>query len=179
MDALGQLAARTEGPNAAEIADRASQALRAKDAGDIKFATLTEQQRRENITVVQPEGATLPDNFVRQDWNGYPSQWLLPRCLIAVSRCDAVLIDLDDDGQPEILLFDGGADSRVSLVRATAFKFGADREWTRLGTVTNIYCPRIRELLRIGPVDTVPPLVKDIEINGQRLRVDGGCTPNR
>jgi hypothetical protein len=135
MDALQRLAAEPEGPEAKTIADRANAALKERYPADIRTARTGPEQRAGNITVIQPNGAALPDGFIRQDWNAFQRQWLLPRCLVAAAKCEAVLADLDGDGQPEILLFD------LPAGNAAAFKGGADGNWQYLGTITHASCP--------------------------------------
>ena len=61
-----------------------------------------------------------------------------------------VVIDLDGDGQPEILLFD-------PLLRANAgaFKSGPDNTWEFIGMFTGTDCPGVGDALRSGRFATV------------------------
>jgi hypothetical protein len=136
MQALERLAAQTEGPQASVIAERANQALHAKGPWEIGRAATqpsTPAQRGLHITVISPNGATLPEGFVQQDWNAFQPRWKLPNCLVSDIQCDAILADLDGDGQPEILLFN------LPVGVAAAFKKGlADGTWTYWGTVAEL-----------------------------------------
>ena len=80
------------------------------------------------------------------------------------------MADLDDDGTPEILLFNlpsgGGA----------ACKAAGDGSWTFLGAIANAQCKGVRDALRSAtPVRTVTAAFKEIEVNGNRLRVESPC----
>ncbi len=95
----------------------------------------------------------------------------LPRCLTANAKCEAILADLDGDGTPEILLF------TAPTGPAAAFHSIADGKWAFLGAIANANCAGIREALRARMFETVAPLLKEIEVNGQRLRVTSECAP--
>lgn len=173
MEALQRLTATDTGPDAAAIKERAADALLAASPLDVKQTAprLTPEQRAGNIAVVQPNGAALPERFLQQDWKTFRRQWLLPRCLVAAAeKCEAVLVDLDGDGQPEILLF-----NLSGAAAAAAFKADGDQKWRFLGTIANGTCPGVREALKTGQFETVPPLFKEIEVNGQRLHVTTDC----
>jgi Domain of unknown function (DUF4153) len=173
MQALEQLAAQTEGPQALEIAERADSALRSKNPWGIARAApqpTTPAQRALHITVISPNGAKLPEEFVQQDWNAIQLRWKLPNCLVSDVRCDAILTDLDGDGQPEILLFNRPTGD------AAAFKKGlADTNWTYLGAVANADCFGVRNALLAGQFETAQPVFKDITANGQRLFISTDC----
>jgi hypothetical protein len=173
-EALQHLAATASGPDSAIIRERAADTLRAKSPFAIQQASprITPELRAANITVIRPSGAILPERFLAQDWKAFPRQWLLPRCLVAAAKCEAFLVDLDDDGQPEILLFNipaGGA----------AFKEQADNTWKFLGTIANAACPGVREALRAGQFEVVQPPLKEIEVDGEHLQVNTDCAPAR
>ena len=113
IEALRRLAERTEGPEANDIADRAGKFLAARYPSYVDLTPgpprpFGAEQRAGNITVVQPSGATLPEEFLQQDWAAIQRgvHFQLPRCLVAETKCEAGMADLDGDGQPEILLFD-------------------------------------------------------------------------
>jgi hypothetical protein len=172
-DALEQLAGQKEGPQASVIAERANLALHAKTPGEMGRAvpqpSTTPAQRELHITVLSPTGATLPEGFVQQDWNVFQPRWKLPNCLVSDIRCEAILTDLDGDGQPEILLLANGG--------AVAFKKGlADGTWAHLGVIVNAGCPGVRDALRAGQFEIVRPALKEIVANGKRLFLGGDCT---
>ena len=168
--ALERMAAQTEGPQAAAISERARQAKNSLNPWQTSVFTATAQSRGANIAVVQPHGQTLPESFLRFDWTKGTTAAQLPRCLTATdARCEAVLLDLDGDGSMEIVLFAfrGGG----GVMTAGAFKAGAGESWTWLGGLANIYCPGVREALVAGQVKAVEPRLKEIDLNGLRLRI--------
>jgi hypothetical protein len=103
-EALTALSKKQDGPEASVIAVRAKAALDAKIRADLfnKPEPLTVAKRLSNITILYPEGASFPSSLLEQDWTHNPS---LPSCIKHDAKCDAVLIDLDDDGKDEVLLF--------------------------------------------------------------------------
>jgi hypothetical protein len=172
--ALEQLAADTQGPQASVIAERANRTLHAKTVLEIGREApqrlVTPEQRMLQITVISPNGAKLPEEFVQRDWNVFPQRWRLPNCLFSNKRCDAILTDLDGDGQPEILLFD------TSVSGAAAFRKGrADATWIYLGIILNANCAGVRDALRAGQFEMTEPALKEITANGQRLHVSPAC----
>jgi hypothetical protein len=169
QDGREQLAAETEGPLASVIAERAKEALHAKSAWETTLA-----ERRLHITVISPNGATLPEDFVQQDWNAFLLRWKLPNCLVTDARCEAILTDLDGDGQPEILLFS------LPFGSAAAFKKGhADGTWTYFGTVANATCPGVRDAIHAGHFETIQSVLKEFTANGQRLFISTDCAVAR
>jgi len=173
--ALEQLAAQTEGPQASVIAARANHALHAKSAWEIGHPAPqpTPAERRLHITVISPNGATLPEDFVQQDWNAFQPRFRLPNCLYSDSQCDAILIDLDGDGQPELLLF-----NNPPVGGTAAFKRGlTDGTWTFLGAVANANCPGVRDALHAGRFETAQPALKEIAAYGKRLFISTDCAP--
>ena len=165
--ALDRLKQKQDGVNAAQIARKAGDAIAWRspyDAG--RRQALTPQERAANISVVYPKGERLPDSFLQQDWNSRPA-WSVPSCLTGIVNCDAILADLDGDGAAEILIFGPPP---------TAFKLAADQKWTLLGIISNATCAGVREALQRGDVAVVVPELKELLLDGQRLRVQsGGC----
>jgi hypothetical protein len=170
--ALERLAARTEGPTAAAIAERAKQAMSLQTPWQ-PGRPATAAIRAGNIAVIHPAGQALPEGFIQQDWAATTDRrWLLPRCLLAEARCEAALIDLDGDGGAEVVLL------AVDPGPSGAFKAGAGGRWTWLGSITNIHCRGVRDAWTAGRWQPVEPPVKDIDAAGVRLRVVpnlGGC----
>jgi hypothetical protein len=170
--ALEKLKTKQDGPNAGRISQKANEALdwRTRAQADPRIGRATPQSRAANITVLN-SGAALPDSFAQQNWESIPRPYLLPRCLTADAKCEAILADLDGDGAPEILLF------TMPTGVAAAFKSAADGKWAFLGTIANAHCAGVRDALRAGKFETVTPLLKEIEVGGQRLRVNSECAP--
>jgi hypothetical protein len=172
--ALEQLATHAQGPQAAVIADRAAKVLHSTMLSQVSPPPqggpakphISARQRADNIAVIAPAGGTLPESFVQQDWNAWQRPWLLPYCLTASAKCEAVVADLDGDGRPEILLFGvpGGP--------AAAFKADAAENWEFVGAIANAACPGVRDALRAGHFEIAQPVFKEVDANGQRLRVE-------
>jgi hypothetical protein len=169
--ALERLKTKRDGPDAARISQKANEALdwrnRPQDRQRIAQPA-TPSSRIANITVLSPSPGTLPDGFVQQNWT---RTYLLPRCLTADAKCEAILVDLDGDGAPEILLFT--APTGV----AAAFKLAADGNWRFLGSVTNAHCAGVRVALRAGKFETAAPLLKELDVAGTRVRINTECSP--
>jgi hypothetical protein len=154
--------ARLKESDQARVAEKAA-ALAWKGRGEAAARAVVAKpaSRAESITVVFPNGQTLPDSFLQQDWASGPEVWRLPYCLKAMGKCEAVMADLDGDGAPEILLFEGSS--------ATAYRHSA-AAWGFLGTVLNVFCRKdVMDALRSGRFDVVPPEIKDMKVAGQRL----------
>ncbi|MDO8379224.1 DUF4153 domain-containing protein [Phenylobacterium sp.] len=156
MDALKTLAARKTGPNAAQIARRATSALARKDRyGE---ATTSVVERKELVRVAG--GGAFPAGFLEQKWKSFedPLQdcetWRL---------CDAVVADLDGDASPEVVIF-AIRDRRVYQDKGV---------WVRIGTLSGAYCAKDGDALKAGQfaVNADPNALADVVVAGRRLRV--------
>ena len=117
-----------------------------------------------------PRGARLPESFLNTAWNKSPAG--RAGCMTAMnSRCDAIQLDLDGDGRPEILLFATG-DSTVSVFRMTGVG------WS-LAATFEAPCPGMLDALRSQKFEVTPPTSRwnDVVIEGRRLRLDIGADP--
>jgi hypothetical protein len=167
--ALERLKTKQDGPDAVRISQKANEALDWRTPAHAKrIMRATSQSRAANITVLN-SSATLPDSFVHQDWEATPVPFLLPPCLTANAKCEAILADLDGDGTAEILLF-----TTPTGVTA-AFQSTADGKWAFLGPLANAHCAGVRDALKAGKFEVVAPLFKEIEVSGQRVRVNSDC----
>jgi hypothetical protein len=166
-EALEQLRQLREGPAATQIAEAAERALKKKTRWDPGVATPVDLAA--NITP-HPAGRALPAEFLSQRWTtgSAAADSLLPRCLTRpAAKCDAFLVDLDDDGAAELLLVpdpDGPS---------AAFKVDADRRWAMLGTYSAPWqCKAVRKALRAGEFRAAEPHgLRDLEAGGMRLRL--------
>jgi hypothetical protein len=161
LEALDRLRMKQDGPDAMRIAEKANAALAAK----IPFETLAELG--DNIAFIYPKGQTLPASFLQQNWDTGPDQWRYPRCMTTSVKCDAMMLDLDGDGMPEILIFGGP-------YGLTAYK-QTDGKWRLLGDVVNSNCKGVREALLAGNFEFVAPEFKELLAAGQHLRVQPAC----
>jgi hypothetical protein len=185
-EALATMSKKQDGPGATVIATRARQALGVKTWSDVDSQRDGQNARTPppvadrlaNITVVYPKGTSFPVSLLEQDWTTYPEWRILPDCILKNAKCEAALIDLDDDGINEVLLFEWKDRNAPTFNDASAFKLRDDK-WTFLGTLTGNRCPGIRDALRTEQIKTIAPLYKDIQVGGQRMRVDSKveCAP--
>jgi hypothetical protein len=169
--ALEGLKTKRDGPDAAQVSQKANEALdwRTRADAGMKVMPVTPQRRAANITVMNSK-TPLPDSFLQQDWQETSSPFLLPPCLTSNAKCEAVWSDLSGDGNPELLLF------ALPTGIAVAFQSTTDGRWAVLGSVANAQCAGVRDGLKSGKFETVPPLFREIEVGGQRLHIDSGCT---
>ncbi|MGK9234852.1 DUF4153 domain-containing protein [Inquilinus limosus] len=156
--ALERLAARggAAGDLAAEAQQRDHRRARATVA-------VTPEIRQGNIRV-WPDGRTLPDNFLRQDWS---HEWALPGCLTAKASCEAFFGDLTGDGTAEILLATTGM--------ITAYQEQGGR-WDLIGRLEPGHCPGLVEAMREGNFAPAPSNFADLDVAGRRLRLDADGT---
>ncbi len=157
--ALEQLAAQggAAGERATEAQQRDSRQRRQE-------ATITPEIRRANIKV-WPDKRSLPDSFLRQDWS---KGWPLPSCLTAKAECEAFFGDLTSDGVAEVLL------SASGMISAYQEQEG---RWELIGRLEPGNCPGLAEAMRAGNLAPAPPRFADLDVAGQRLRLETGRTP--
>lgn len=167
--ALAQLAQQSSGPDAAWIREQASKALKELSP----WAAHNSSQPlslRDNLTV-WPQGAQLPESFITQSWKlpggdkrGAAS---VSACLITPGvQCDALVADMDGDGQPEVLLLRG------SGYQGPALYGRQDGRWQLLGRLAapGNACPALIERLKAGRFALVAPTIKALQVDGQQLQ---------
>lgn len=170
--AYERLRTNPQGPNAARITARIEE-LRVK-SGRPANEGATAETRLRNITVVRPAGGALPADFANQEWKrDVQASILIPRCLaVADATCEASLIDLTDDNEPEIVIYDPA----MTVVFARA----ADGTWKAVGQIRDrLSCFGVREALRTGKIEPAAARFKDIEAAGETLQVLTPHCPTR
>lgn len=118
-----------------------------------------------NITLLDKD-QVIPESFFKQDWSSAPQSYL-PDCLeMATGKCTARIVDLNKDGQNEIIL--------SSFGEATALGLDGDGQWKILGAWhPENYCQNTNNQMNKGKFEFVAPLPNlwpDIMLGGQRLR---------
>lgn len=117
----------------------------------------------------------MSQRFIETDWRRVPGKGGLPTSLtttIQGRQCEALLIDLTDHGEPEIVLIEPG--------EAFVFREAADGSWAVTGRIRdNLHCGCVLPALRAGKAKAVQPAFKAIEVNGQILRITAPCPPPR
>lgn len=139
--------------------EKAAEAQRRDNRWRPPAVVITPEIRLANIKV-WPEGKTLPDGFLRQEWS---NAWALPSCLKAKAPCDAFFSDLSGDGITEILLTASGT--------VTAYQEQGGR-WELIGRLQPGNCPGVVEAMREGSIAPTPSRFADLEVAGRRLRLD-------
>jgi Domain of unknown function (DUF4153) len=122
---------------------------------------------RASDIVVYPRGAKLPQSFLDQDWHAMPIEAAvsayIPDCLrLAAHPCDAFLVDLDGDGQDEILLFVESTYGGTGLV----IRQGADGKWAMSASVTLPSCGAGLDALKAGTFKLAAHPFKDLVMGG-------------
>jgi hypothetical protein len=173
--ALKQLAARTQGADAALVREKATLALKKENRWQRIEPELKPVDVSANITV-WPNTARLPVSFLQENWNKNTRKWELPRCLFQQKEaCDAYQIDLNGDGKPEVLLI-----GTERFIGAAVMTQGEDGHWTKLGSLPNDLagCVPLRQKLQAGDFKLVAPRVQDLEIAGQRIEIQDRAVLN-
>ncbi|MFC0169866.1 DUF4153 domain-containing protein [Pseudoduganella danionis] len=164
QQALEQLAQQSSGPEAPWIREQASKALKeVQPWAPARPGTLVSV--RDNLTL-WPQGARLPDSFAAQRWQGRDGS--VPGCLtMAGMKCDALILDMDGDGQPEVLLFSGAGYPGPALYRRDS-----DGEWSLHGRLAlqGSACPALVERLKLGQFQLVAPPIRALQLGAQVLQ---------
>lgn len=164
--ALQELASRHEGSDADILRKGAQTALVKTNKWDRSDAlpAISAATRASNIKVY-PNGATLPEEFLTQDWLTEQRSYTLPDCLRQTGRrCEAWMLDMNADGKNEILLADARANGQVILFSLS------EKGWRSLGWMNASQgCGDLLQALRDGRVRTVAPRFQDLDIAGERL----------
>jgi hypothetical protein len=170
-EALDRLTAKRDGPDAPLIAEKARTAVAAKTMAELRTPRSmapTAAERAANIAVVYPKGQSLPGDFAEQNWNDLPDQFRYPTCLTGHFKCEALLVDLDGDGKPEILLV-GAAYESVTVYRQ------ADGKWSLIGMIAIANCKGVQYALHNGDIEVVAPQLKELKVAGVGLTISPIC----
>ncbi|ESQ93821.1 DUF4153 domain-containing protein [Asticcacaulis benevestitus] len=110
------------------------------------------------LKVVAPEKALLPTSFLQQD---YPDEGYTPQCLTNTDRvCTVVLLDLNGDAKPEIIM----RDSNALYIYAEG-----EKGWEMQGSP--LYNSGHEEDFNAGRVTAAKPKWDDLMIGKERLRL--------
>lgn len=162
-DALKEMTAGKSGEHAQFIAKKAQAALDKRNEYDSPVVP-NKTNLVDNITV-WPKGAKLPVSFLEQDWKK-TSDSSLPECLRdRSSNCDAFLIDVDADGQQELLFSNYWNTSVLGL--------NTKSEWHLVGNINELSsCSKAVQALKNGTFQLVPSKIQDVQIGEVRYRID-------
>jgi hypothetical protein len=158
--ALEKLAVVKDGRDAATIRSRAHDAL---NYGNSAPAPTGPPDIRRNVTVY-PQGQSLPKSFISQDWVKVGRNATVPPCLtVAGLTCEADLVDLDGDGNSEVIVVTGQGD----YWWGTVMRQDKNGQWAPSAALRAPHCPNDLEALRTRRYKLVPhpaPIWRDIQI---------------
>jgi hypothetical protein len=170
-EALARLDATATGPDAALVRARIAAARTVAGRWQAAQAELAPANIAANLQV-WPHGARLPDSFLRNDWSAVPNLPRYPECLQhAGQTCDAYLLDLSGDGKPEIVVI-----GTVRTGGAAVLGEDAHGKWGAVGKLPFYFagCASIRKSLIAGNVRAVQPVLRDLDVAGQQVRIEPG-----
>ena len=161
LHALNQLAA---GGHDADFRAKAREAAKTEP---LYARTVAATDIAARITV-WPRGQKLPAGFAATDWSKVPV-YERANCMNSddTSGCEAVLVDLDGDGKPEVLLF-SESEWGIHVFRDSG------KGWVAAGQMRQPNkCPAFLDALRQGKFDLVAPQPdwKELRIGTTRLAI--------
>jgi hypothetical protein len=115
---------------------------------------------------VYPKGRVLPESFLKQNGG-----WKLrSTCVYSPETCAITLLDIDEDGIDEVLVWNG---SVVEIVKVQ------DGLWRQVGSASDCGGGKVDEAFKSGDIRLAPPVARrDILVGGLRLQVQptrDGC----
>jgi hypothetical protein len=164
MQALQALAQQGAGPQAATVRSRSAAMLQRTFEDPWRTPDFAAADMSANLHV-WPQGTPLPPGFLQQEWHRAGTA-VVPACLRrAGSQCDAIVLDADGDGQQDVLLVglthnDGAA---LMALRGGKWQLVARPPLQLAG------CTGLQQRLRDGDFKLVAPVLRDIEVGGQRI----------
>jgi len=164
-EALQALAARGAGPQPDLVRSRAAGVL------SERYEDRTAARRQVSPAAVAslrvwPKGAQLPEGFLKQDWWRTWQPFAPPGCVRgAGSRCDAIVLDGDGDGRPDVLLLGEERGDGAALLSERAGR------WQIIGRppMELAGCAGVQERLRAGQFTLPAASLRDIQVGGQRI----------
>lgn len=163
-EALMELSQQTAIPVAAA---KATESLEKKSRYEARrLSPVTPNDIAANITVAQPPGQALPREFLATDWIKNKHSYLIPACLRAHAKCEAVIADLEGNGADDIILLAAGHQSSAAVFHKTG-----ESSWDFFSTLINVGCRGVRDALIAGNFKTAPSVAKELEVGAQRLRM--------
>lgn len=165
-DALATLAMRP-----GELGQQAKEALAKTDRWqpETPEADPAVQGDPATLEVASPKAAALPASFLIDGWLVGDAEAL--GCT-AAAPCPAALIDLNDDGEVEVVV--GGTSE------AAVFTTGRWGRWSVIRQIPYVKCPGFPEALRQGRVSGVVSPWKDLVVGGKRIALEeqqNDCDP--
>jgi len=125
---------------------------------------------------VHPDGRTLPPSFFKQSWEDDRFLSTISECLTGYAAihtaCDAVLKDIDGDGQDEILLINWDKSGKTPFWDSALIKW-KDGRWQVIaeGEGRSEPCGKFVSRMLAGDFKAVPSLGFDLAVGGARIRM--------
>lgn len=173
QEALTRLSQQATGPDAALIRDLAAKALKETNRWHDGLPPAP-VSIADNVKVWR-SSSRLPASFLAQKWRNMPDA-VEAQCLVTTGRtCDALVIDVDGDGKPEVLLFNAGPYTKPSL-----YAEQADGKWKVVGNLDadESLCQPLIDKLKAGQYTLVAPRLKALEVAGQVLQFQSEFGPD-
>ena len=173
QEALVRLSQQTSGADAALIRELAAKTLketnRWRDGPPVAPVSIADNVK------VWPATAKLPASFVAQKWSQVDDHTVPPCLVVRGGGCDALVLDVDGDGKPEVMLFNTGPFSAAPL-----YTERADGKWVVAGHLdaSDNECAPLIEKLKAGQYTLVAPRMKALEVAGQVLQFQSEFGPD-
>jgi hypothetical protein len=168
LNALNKLKQETNGPDAAIIKERATQALTPQAPSTPPPSPIMQADDIANNISVYPVGHTLPKSFSNKNWSALTEdRSVLPNCLfVKSSKCDAYIADATNATPQYIILMN-------SAFRSAGIIFSFDNgQWVLLGMTSNrIACHGISDAIKAGEFKIVPSNTPELDVNGVRIQI--------
>jgi hypothetical protein len=165
-EALSRLEAGASGPNAALVRSRIASVRKAKNPWEWRSLAERPADIRPHLRV-WPEGAKLPESFLRLEWSKWEERPSVDCLKKADETCDAFLMDVTGDGVPEIVLI-----GTTRYAGSAIFAQDQHENWKEIGSLPSVAgCTSIHDGIVAGDVRATTSDVKDLEIGNKRLRV--------
>jgi hypothetical protein len=166
---------RSTGPDAALLQREATAmlALEEKDRWKTPTQSTAPVSVAANVTV-WPAGAQLPASFLAQKWEAMQDDQK-PACLTRQNgKCDAMLLDADGDGKPDVLLVETQRSGRGQL-----FVEGSDGLWAAAASMRyrDTACQPLLDKLRKGDFTLSAPRFKELDLGGRRVVLEAVIPP--
>lgn len=167
-DALTRLATRAHGRDARAIREAAKSALAAESRSAGR--RVSKEQLAAKLTVY-PQSYRLPESLLAQDWTKEKSRFV-PPCLKGLrTPCQVFPAELTGHPPDQFILIWGSK----SFWNSAVLDVDAKGHWSVVGRLAGAHCKGIRQALRKGHYEIVPPApprYRAIDTGAGRLTVE-------
>jgi hypothetical protein len=172
--ALDRLDAQAAGPDQALVRQRIAGVRKLDNKWEGNQLNKEAPNLAANLRM-HPAGTALPASLLRTNFADGPEHWRLPECLVEARKiCDVVQLDITGAGKPDLILLP--TDNRYNG-DARVLSEVAPGQWRVVGSFTAAHCGPVHEALLAGAARSVESSLRDIDVGGLRLHVDGVNPP--